>query len=61
MDTFFKNAIRGISLSLFFIFTGLVTGFDWRFWLLVLLFLLRPFVAELTHRLNNRLQNRPPQ
>ena len=59
MESFIKNAIKGISLSLFFIFAGLVTNFDWRFWLLVLLFLLRPVFAEVTHRLNNR-QTRSP-
>ena len=51
-----KDAIKGISLTLFFLFVGIVVNFDWFFWLLLLLFVLRPFIAELTHR----LQNRPP-
>ena len=56
MDAFLKNAFKNIFLILFFLFVGIVTGFDWRFWLLLLLYVLRPFIDELAYR----LQNRPP-
>ena len=72
MEAFLKNAIKNIFWVLIFLFVGIVTSFDWRFWLLLLLYVLRPFIEELAHRLNyrlknlaeklrqNRLQNRPP-
>lgn len=60
MEAFLKNAIKNISWVLVFLFVGLVTGFDWRFWLLLLLYVLRPFIDELAHRLKNRSQSHPP-
>ena len=60
MEAFLKNAIKNIFWVLIFLFVGIVTGFDWRFWLLLLLYVLRPFIDELAYRLKNRLQNRPP-
>ena len=68
MDAFIKNAIKNIFLILLFLFIGLVTEFDWRFWLLFLVYLHRPFIDAATHSLNrlsekldNYNKNRPPQ
>ena len=55
-----KDAIKGIFLVLFFLFIGIVVNFDWFFWLVLLLYILRPFIKELEHRLKNRHQNHPP-
>lgn len=60
MEAFIKNAVKNILLIWFFLFIGIVVNFDWRFWLLILFYVLRPFTEELAHRLKNRLQNRPP-
>ena len=60
MESFIKNAIKNIFLVLFFLFVGIVVNFDWFFWLLLLFYVLRPFIDELTHRLQNRRQNYPP-
>ena len=63
-----KDAIKGISLTLFFLFIGIVTEFHWIFWLFVLTCVLKPFIDEAAHRLNiraeklrqNRLKKHPP-
>ena len=55
-----NDAIKGISLTLFFLFFGIVTEFHWFFWLFLLFFFLRPQIDKLTHYLNN-LKNHPPQ
>lgn len=60
MEAFIKNAVKNILLIWFFLFIGIVVNFDWRFWLLILFYVLRPFTEELAHRLKNRLKNRPP-
>ena len=52
-----KDAIKGIFLVLFFLCIGILVNFDWFFWLLLLLYVLRPFIKELEHR----LKNHPPQ
>ena len=54
MEAFLKNAIKNIFLVLFFFFIGVLVEFDWRFWLLLLFYVLRPFADELAHRLRNR-------
>ena len=58
MWTFISGFIKDIFIGLAILFVGFVMNFDWRFWLLVLLYVLRPFTDELAHRLKNRLQNR---
>ena len=56
MEAFIKNAIKNILLVWFFLFIGIVVNFDWFFWLVLLLYILRPFIKELEHR----HQNHPP-
>lgn len=63
-----KDAIKGISLVLFFLFIGIVTEFHWIFWVFVLTCLLKPFIDAAAHSINrlteklrqNRLKNNPP-
>ena len=59
MWTFISGFIKDIFIGLAILFVGFVMNFDWFFWLLLLVYVLRPFINELTHRLNN-LKNRPP-
>ena len=64
MESFLKNAIKNIFLILLFLFIGIVTEFDWRFWLLFLFYILRPFIYALKYSLDNLNEklrkNRPP-
>ena len=72
MEAFLKKAIKNISLILLFLFIGIVTEFDWRFWSLFLCYTLWPFIELLVQNLDiraknhaeklrqNRLKNQPP-
>ena len=46
-------------VTLVFLAFGFALEFNWFFWLLVLFYILRPYIDALTNRLNN-LKNRPP-
>ncbi len=43
MEAYIRGFIKDALVGLFFLFVGVVTGFDWRFWLLLSLGLLRVF------------------
>ena len=51
-----KFCFKGL---IFFAF-GFALEFNWFFWLLVLFYILRPYIDDLVHRLKNRSQNHPP-
>ena len=58
MEAFLKNAIKNIFLILLFLFIGIVTEFDWSFWLLFLYYyVLRHFIDPLKYSLNIRIKN----
>ena len=63
-----SSLIKDLFVGLAILFIGSLMNFDWFFWLLVLLYVLRPFIDALKDSLDHlaeklrqyNLKNRPP-